>query len=256
MKDIYPSNPLEYLKETPSGNLADQLVEKIRYLIVSGEIESGFTFPNENDFCAFLNVGRGTLREAYKVLEDQGFICRTKRGTRVNGWDTIADKLPLSVALEISAFNDLLEFRSMVEEQTAGLAAMRRSKDNLRKMEEALEKMRQHWDDPKKLSFFDTVFHMELAHASNNQLLDNVTHTIMGSYTSSFFKLFDEHEELRDHAIDYHERILRAVTDGDVEGARQAMKEHINDVINYSHPAPSTQERMAQAMAPPSVRAQ
>lgn len=249
MKSRFPTNPLEYLKETPSGNLADQLVEKIRYLIVAGEIASGFTFPNENDFCAFLNVGRGTLREAYKVLAEQGFISRTKRGTTVNDWDTIADSLPLGVALEISAFQDLLEFRSMVEEQIAELAALRRDAANLAKMEEALHKMEHNLGDPKKLSFYDTVFHLELAHASNNQLLDNVMHTIMGSYTSSFYRLFDEHEDLRAHAMEFHRRIMRAVREQDVAEARQAMKEHINDVINYSSPAFLGSGRMAEITA-------
>ncbi len=99
---------------------------------------------------------------------------------------------------------------------------------------------------PKKLSFYDTVFHLELAHASNNQLLDNVMHTIMGSYTSSFYRLFDEHEDLRTHAIEFHRRILHAVREQDVAAARQAMKEHINDVINYSNPAFLGSGRMAE----------
>ncbi len=255
MKSKYPSNPLEYLKETPSGNLADQLVAKIRYLIVSGDIEPGFAFPNENDFCSFLNVGRGTLREAYKVLADQGFISRTKRGTTVNEWNTIAEKLPFSVALELSESKDLLEVRSMVEVQIAELAALRRTQSNLDKMAEALEKMEKNGNDPKKLSYYDTVFHLELAHASQNQLLDNMMHNIMGSYTSSFFKLFDEYGELRNHAIGFHKRIFEAVATQDAKVAKRVMKEHINDVLQYSQPVSTVQERLAHAMgqAAPSI---
>ena len=60
---------------------SDFLADRIRDMIASGEFGDGYAFPNENDFCKRLKVSRGTLREAYKILDTQGFIHRKKHGT-------------------------------------------------------------------------------------------------------------------------------------------------------------------------------
>ena len=245
MKKMTSGNPLELLKQVSGNSLPDQLAERLRYLIVNNDIGQGYVFPNENDFCAFLNVGRGTLREAYKTLEGQGFISRSRRGTIVNDWNVIAEKLPLSTALELSDFQELLEFRCMVEEQTAELAAIRRTDEDLVKLEASMENMQKNIGNASKLAVYDTVFHIELAHASGNRLLDTVTNAIISSYAASFFKLFDSNVELRGHAIDYHRRILRAVVDKDPIEARRVMKEHIIDVVSYSRATFTFQERIA-----------
>ena len=245
MKKLPLENPLEQIKSISGASLPDQLAEKIRYLIVNNDIAQGYVFPNENDFCAFLKVGRGTLREAYKILEWQGFISRSRRGTVVNDWNDIAEKLPLAVALEISDIQDLLEFRCMVEEQTAELAATRRTDEDIVKMGMSMDNMQKNADNASKLAFYDTVFHLELAHASGNRLLDTVTNAITTSYAASFFKLFDTHEDLRGRAIEYHRRIYNAVTNRDSTEARKAMREHIGDVVRYSQSTFALQERIA-----------
>ena len=89
-------------------NMANQLYERIQRMIISGRLPSGFTFPSESDFCEKLGIGRTTLREAYKALEANGYITRTKRGTIINDAEKIAAALPFSVALEESDYNDLI----------------------------------------------------------------------------------------------------------------------------------------------------
>lgn len=43
------------------GNAADILAEKLKDMIISGEVEPGYLFPSENIFCEQLCVSRSTL---------------------------------------------------------------------------------------------------------------------------------------------------------------------------------------------------
>lgn len=70
-------------------NVSDRLYQKISELIMSGELQEGYTFPNETVLCEQLSVGRSSLREAYKALELSGYVTRTKKGTVVNSRTSI-----------------------------------------------------------------------------------------------------------------------------------------------------------------------
>lgn len=53
------------IKEQP---LAELVAEQISNLIIEKQIQSGQKLPNEFDLAQQLHVGRGTIREAVKLL--------------------------------------------------------------------------------------------------------------------------------------------------------------------------------------------
>lgn len=235
---------LNCLIDEPSGKLSSQLLDKLRGMILEGKLPAGYAFPNENEFCAFLKVGRGTLREAYLTLENEGFITRTKRGTKVNDIDEIFSKIPLGLAAEVSEFNDLLEFRAMLEEDIAALAALRASEDNLRVMEHSLEQMKLHVDNVEVLSRYDTAFHLEMAKASGNKLLSNIMSTVVEPFTASVYYIFARNKDIRKRAIEFHGRILNAVKERDADEARSMMRDHVCDVLTYEKDLEGTKATM------------
>ena len=44
-------DPLDRLKENGPSSMSDKLFDKLRRLIVSGELPAGYTFHNENILC-------------------------------------------------------------------------------------------------------------------------------------------------------------------------------------------------------------
>ena len=61
----------EYLFETVKDKevpLAEQVAEQIRQLIIDRQLTHGEKLPNEFELAQQLNVGRGTVREAVKLL--------------------------------------------------------------------------------------------------------------------------------------------------------------------------------------------
>ena len=100
-----------------------------------------------------------------------GFIRRSKAGTFVNEIDNIVNIAPFSITVENSDLNDLLEFRYMLEGETASYAAKRATKDDIAQLEYYYEKMKEFRHDVNQFVDYDSMFHMQVAVATHNKLL-------------------------------------------------------------------------------------
>jgi len=83
-------------------SLHDQLVAKVREMIVDGELQAGTALP-ERMLCETFGVSRTPLREAFKILASEGLIelrsHRTPLITPINR-DEIANIFSIMVALD------------------------------------------------------------------------------------------------------------------------------------------------------------
>lgn len=224
----------KWLSETvfePGVNIADCLYERIRELISTGALPAGYSFPNENELCQRLNIARTSIREAYKALEIRGYITRTKRGTFVNSAEKIAMSLPFSAAIELSDFNDLVEYRSVIESQLAAIAAKRRTESELKALETHLQHMRDSRDDIPRLTYYDTQFHITVADATHNELFKKIMQMSDAVFASGVFSAFavDTEENIR-QAITSHEEILAAIRAQDSDAAYKAMLNHVQNI--------------------------
>ena len=52
--------------------VVQQVVDDMKNYITSGVVEVGQKLPTEKEWCENLAVGRGTVREAFRVLEARG----------------------------------------------------------------------------------------------------------------------------------------------------------------------------------------
>ncbi len=231
MQDKYKStlNSIKFEETQKASNL---LAERIKNLIVSEQLPPKYIFPSENDFCAQLGVGRSTLREAYKELESFGFITRTKRGTYVNDSSDIVKSVPFGTSVQMSAFDDILEFRVMFESELASLAAERADADNIEAMRKCFEGMKNS-SDLKELTDHDTQFHLEVARASKNKLFTNTMLMVIDTFHDCVYNAFqiDTMENIR-QAIKYHEKILDAIIAKDSKLAHKLMRQHVMNVHN------------------------
>ena len=52
---------LDDLAASERRNISDVIFRRIRDAIISGELPPGYVFPNENELCKKLNIGRSSL---------------------------------------------------------------------------------------------------------------------------------------------------------------------------------------------------
>lgn len=233
---------IEYLKIKPKNNqISKVLFEKMNHLIITGKLPVGFTFPNENDMCKMLNIGRSTIREAYTALSVLGFITRTKAGTKVNDMSDMIHFAPFSATLNTSDRNDLLEFRFMLEAEIARYAANRATKEEITKLGEANEKMKIYiHNDSNKFAYYDAQFHMGIAYASHNHLLISTMiaarEAIENGIRKAAMNAANQKNNVLEVAIHLHQKLIEAIEKGDAQTASSIMKEHIayvNATVRY-----------------------
>ena len=219
--------------------VADQIVEHIEQLILSGTLRPGDRLPAERVFCRQLSVSRPSLREALQKLAARQLVT-TKRG----GGTYITEALAQSLAdplLELIAsspgrLGDVLELRHAIESLAAHYAALRRTtadKSALRQSYKAL--ITSHAQrDPSLEAQADADFHLAIAEASHNVVLVQVMRSLFAllhsSMRFSLENLYTHQPAIFDNLRDQHYHLLNAILNGDPEQARVASDNHINYV--------------------------
>ena len=66
--DYLMENVASLRKDLGKNNISQNLFQRFKELIISGQLPAGYMLPNENVVSEMLGVGRSTLREAYTAL--------------------------------------------------------------------------------------------------------------------------------------------------------------------------------------------
>ena len=125
-------------------SLKEACVSRLEELILSGELKAGERLPSERDFAARLGVSRPVLHEALVDLSAKGLVSiQPRRGVVVNDFRTSGSCAILSSLLAYHNGNldpdftaSLLAMRVLVETETARLAAIHATPDQLRELTE------------------------------------------------------------------------------------------------------------------------
>ena len=221
--------------KSPRRKLSQEVVDGILRMIDNGEILVGDRIPTENELATRFQVSRTAVREGVGSLVALG-VLQTRRGIGT----FIRDGLPgplrqpgTSVPSSLSLLLDLLEFRLIVEPETAALAAQRRTAADLEELQRCvveLEKGVARGERPPE----DLGFHLALAHAARNSALVDA---------SSLIARFYEGDTQLPDALDIveHRAIYEAVRAGDAGAARQRMRAHLSRMIQLrSHESDET----------------
>ncbi|MBC2667325.1 FadR family transcriptional regulator [Novosphingobium flavum] len=213
----------------PGRRLHGALAHKLGTAILSGQYAPGDVLPGEVVFAEELKVSRGAYREAIQVLTAKGLVAsRPKAGTRVQPRDrwNLLDPEVLAWAFagepDVTFVRDLFELRSIIEPAAARLAALRRSKEDVRIMREALAGMRRHMLTTEAGRAADRDFHDAILRATGNQALIVLSASIGAAvhWTTQFKQ---RSRELPRNPIPEHARVFDAIAAGDGEAAAEAM---------------------------------
>src|SRR5262245_3287601 len=140
------------LQPIPHVDITAEVIERIKRLLASGELQPGARLLPEREFSRILGISRPSLRQALKVLMAIGIVeCKVGKGTYIRK-EMAAQMLEqsmhfLSLTGGIS-LTELFEVRKVVEVELAGLAATRATSDDLVKIKECLVAMSQTADRP------------------------------------------------------------------------------------------------------------
>jgi GntR family transcriptional regulator, transcriptional repressor for pyruvate dehydrogenase complex len=211
-----------------------QVAEQLRGLIISGRLLPGDRLPVEAKLSATFGVSRSTVREALRSLTAQNLVY-TSRGVTGGTFVAVTTPRMLSSYIEtglsllsgdnaISA-DDLLEARELFEVPAAGLAAGRRTREDLAALRQAIEAEGQTADRSARFER-NTHFHLLLLGAAGNKLVEVMTVPIFGIIRSRFLR-DDVPRRFWSQVDEDHLAILGHVEARDADAAADAMQTHL-----------------------------
>ena len=213
--------PFSRSREPVSNEVAQVLLTHL----VSGEYKPGQRLPPERALADSLGVGRSLIREALKALTLLGLIeVRPGDGTylRRRPSNLLPASFEWGLLLGENQLEDVMEARQELEVVLAGLAAERRTDEDIAELRVLLEAMR---DATEATDFVaaDVAFHLRVAQAAKNSVLQSMhggTQSLLHAWISRVIAAADETKP----SYLEHEPVFQAISDGDVAAARSAIQ--------------------------------
>ena len=220
-------------KEIAPVRLYESVIGQIMELIKNNELKPGDKLPPERELAEKLSISRGSLRQAFRVLESKGLIKskpgggRYIREIRKNGHNNTEN---IILSLEKSSILELLEAREIFEVKIAEIAAQRATAEDTALIERILNKMNKEegLKDEKKTES-DTEFHLAIASASHNFVFVNIIKLHLDLLRGTREKT-QQISGRREERWREHQAILQAIKEHSTKKAGEAMLKHLRNV--------------------------
>jgi DNA-binding FadR family transcriptional regulator len=183
-------------------------------------------------------TGRGTLREALRLLEFQGVIS-LKPGPRggpvLQSPDAahLASTVVLLLQMNQAPFRTIVEVRSALEPMISSLAAERMSESALEELDGTIDQMRTEMDDQHSFLDANKRFHDIIAWSSGNTLFGYIVDSLLGIMDGTALGV-DYPRHRRAAILTAHEEIFEALKSHDPKASEARMRVHIEEYERYA----------------------
>ena len=153
---------LNTFKEIVIEKPGDKIIKQIQELISTGQLKPGDKLPSERMLSEKFGVGRTYVRDAIRKLEFYGILkTLPQSGTVVAGLGITALEGLISDVLQLQGndFHSLIETRVLLELNSAKLAALRRTNDDVMAIAKALDAYEKALSAGKSAVEEDLLFH-------------------------------------------------------------------------------------------------
>ncbi len=205
-------------------------VEELGRRIAGDVYLPGQAIPMEQELAASLGVSRTTLRDAVKVLSGKGLLRTARRyGTRVrpvSEWNLLdADLIGWHDAMHprlARIYAETTELRSIIEPQSAALAALRAKPEQIARIEEGANGLRTDELGLQELFDADLLFHTAILEATGNAIMGQLRSLIAVTLRVSFeYGIGSPKNRILDQSA--HLAVARAIAARDAQAAHDAM---------------------------------
>ncbi|WP_330351001.1 FadR/GntR family transcriptional regulator [Streptomyces sp. NBC_00582] len=216
--------------------LTDEAMDKIKAMIVAGELAPGSRLPKEDVLAQQLGLSRNSLREAVRALTAMRIlISRQGDGTYVSSLEPHLLLETLSFAADVSqgsAALQLLQVRRLLEPQATGLAAAILQPHDLEELRDILDRCRSA-ATVEDFVAHDIAFHLRIVEAVGNPVLTMLLQVLSTRTQRVRIVRGSRTHDALDSAHQDHEEILRALQTRDALLAVSAATVHITAVEQW-----------------------
>ncbi|WP_257351122.1 GntR family transcriptional regulator [Pseudalkalibacillus decolorationis] len=198
------------LKIEDRNTLQLKVCNALRKAILQGEFEPGERLI-QSELAESLNVSRMPIRESLRILETEGLVkLEPHRGAIVK-------------PMNVEDIKEIYELRTNLEKLAVQLSVPKINKEDIRQLENLVEKM-ENADDPDIFIDANITFH--------HVLIKRCTWSRLLSFIETLWNGFPQHTPTLlpgqiDESNREHRQILEAVIDGDADKAAELISDHI-----------------------------
>lgn len=225
------------IRPIKSKRTTEIILEQIKALILQGQLRPGDRLLTEHELAERFQVSRTSVREALAALSLTGILeIRQGEGifVKTSPSNAVIEPLSFILLLERGKLQNILEVRKALEVEAAGLAAERRDEEDLRVLKDLVEQMEADLPAAERSEELDLKFHLALATASKNPLLDRLMNTvqeIMGQTLQVTRALWlSATEGTTQRLFEDHRNIYEMIRDQDSAKARELTYAHLQKV--------------------------
>lgn len=198
-------------------SLTDEVVERLRDMIIEGELPAGVRVP-ERSLCERFGISRTPLREALKVLASEGLLrLLPHRGAIVP-------------PLTLGELEEAFEVMEALEATAGELAALRIDDAGLAAIRRLHERMVVHYRNGALHDYFklNQQIHWKVVEAAGNSVLSDLYRRLSGRVLRARYAV-NLSSERWTQAVEEHERLLEALDARDGPRLARLLKEHLRN---------------------------
>ncbi len=204
----------------------------MREKILSGEIEVGEVLPSEMAMADLLRINRSTVREAIRLLEENGIVSRKPGGKKlfvsVPKRADLSSRMTTAMVLQRIKIDELWGAMLVLEPAIAANAARNVSDAQIAQLDKNLAETVANVDDKQSILELDLEFHQLLSEACGNRALQLCREPVSALFYPAFNAVF-QRLNAGERLLTAHRSILEALKGGDAKVAEEWMRKHIVD---------------------------
>lgn len=219
------------------NSAVDAVIQYVLSLIKVKGYSAGTKLPVENEICNELNISRGPVREAMKIMHSAGIIeIKQGSGTYVAGdqVEPLVNPLLLSLYKAPWGMDELFDLREMMDILVFYIIIQNNDDQTIAKCEEINQKFIdgiKNGESNSVLYAYDMEFHRCTATCIKNPLLEKIYFFAYDFYES--FMLSKHFDALPMFNHSYHTQILEALKSRDLNAAVQINYENMHHAKRY-----------------------
>jgi DNA-binding FadR family transcriptional regulator len=230
-----PDKPAALLARLPPAqSRTGELIERLKTEIAAGRFDPGARLPTEIEMMTALGVSRTVVREAVAALRAEGLV-ETRQGVGAFVARDVQRRPfridPAGLA-SLEAVIQIMELRTGIEVEAAGLAAERAGAESRARIGEALNAIDQALAEGEAAIEQDFAFHRRIAEATANpqfvRFLEFLGHFLIPRQSvRAGLQDAEANSSYLARIQTEHRRIAAAITAADPPAARRAMHRHL-----------------------------
>ncbi len=216
--------------------VTDAAIDKIKQMILSGELAPGDRLPKESDLAERLGLSRNSLREAVRALALINVLdVRQGDGTYVTSLEPRLLLDTMSFVLDLHRDDTVLQFfevRRILEPAATAMAAEQMTEPEIEELRAILEALP---PDPtiEELVANDLEFHRRIAVGSGNSVLCSFIESLSGPTTRARIWRGLTQAGAMDKTREQHAAIYEAIATRQADVARSWATVHIAGVESW-----------------------